>query len=75
MKVPVNRIWKGKTPLIYAAQYGKSTKVIQQLIDAGAKTELRDSSGKMAFDYAKLNDSLEHDNSYWLLNSAPESAK
>lgn len=75
MKVPVNRIWKGKTPLIYAAQYGKSTKVIQQLIDAGAKTELRDSSGKMAFDYAKLNDSLEHDNSYWLLNAAPESAK
>jgi len=75
MKVPVNRIWKGKTPLIYAAQYGKSTKVIQQLIDAGAKTELRDSSGKMAFDYAKLNDSLEHDDSYWLLNSAPESAK
>lgn len=75
MKVPVNRIWKGKTPLIYAAQYGKSTKIIQQLIDAGAKTELRDSSGKMAFDYAKLNDSLEHDNSYWLLNSAPESAK
>ena len=66
--VAINRIWKGKTPLMYAAQYSTSTEIIQLLLDEGAKTTIRDSAGKTAFDYAKENRSLEHDATYWSLN-------
>ncbi len=66
--VAINRIWKGKTPLMYACQYSTSTEIIQLLLDQGAKTTIRDSSGKTAFDYAKENRALEHDSTYWILN-------
>ena len=66
--VAINRIWKGKTPLMYACHYSTSTEIIQLLLDQGAKASIRDSSGKTAFDYAKENRSLEHDASYWALN-------
>ena len=66
--VAINRIWKGKTPLMYACHYSTSTEIIQLLLDQGAKTSIRDSSGKTAFDYAKENRALEHDASYWALN-------
>ncbi|MBQ0040014.1 MAG: ankyrin repeat domain-containing protein [Treponema sp.] len=68
MKVPLNRLWKGQTPLMYAAQYGTSTEVIKQLLDAGADPELLSDKGKSAFDYAKNNKRLPHDDTYWSLN-------
>lgn len=69
-EIQLNRIWKGKTPLMYAAEYGSSTSVIQQLLDNGAKPGIKDTEGKTAFDYAKTNSRLKHDNTYWALNSS-----
>lgn len=69
-EIQINRIWKGKTPLMYAAEYGSSTSVIQQLLDNGAKPGIKDAEGKTAFDYAKTNSRLKHDNTYWALNSS-----
>lgn len=68
--IPLNRLWKGETPLMYAAQYARSTEVIQQLLEAGAKPEFQDENGKTAFDYAKANKCLPHDDVYWSLNGA-----
>ena len=68
--IQVNRIWKGKTPLMYAAQFGTSNQVIQLLLDSGAKPGLNDAEGKTAFDYARENLNLERDNTFWALNSS-----
>ena len=70
MGIPLNRLWKGQTPLMYAAQYGKSTLVLKQLIDAGANPALQDENGNTAFEYAKANKNLAHDDIYWSLNGA-----
>lgn len=70
MDIPLNRIWKGKTPLMYACQYASSNAVIKQLLDAGARPGIQDASGKTAFDYAKLNTNLVRDDIYWSLNSS-----
>lgn len=70
MGIPLNRIWKGKTPLMYAAQYCNSTDVIQLLLDNDAKPGIQDLEGKTAFDYAKKNNQLEHNDTYWSLNSS-----
>ena len=70
MGIPLNRLWKGQTPLMYAAQYGKSTLVLKQLIDAGANLALQDENGNTAFEYAKANKNLAHDDIYWSLNGA-----
>ena len=69
MGVSVNRVWKGKTPLMYAAQYSDSTAVIGLLIQAGAKPGTQNVEGKTAFDFAKGNSRLAHDDIYWSLNS------
>ncbi len=68
-EIPVNRLWNGKTALMYACQYGQDTAIIKQLIDAGANTRIQDENGKTAFDYAKINRGLAHDDIYWSLNS------
>jgi ankyrin repeat protein len=68
MAIPVNHTWQGTTPLIYAAQHASSTQIIKLLLDFGAKTSIRDVAGKTAFDYAKENKSLAHDEIYWSLN-------
>ena len=70
MDIPLNRIWKGKTPLMYACQYASSNAVIKQLLDAGARPGIQDANGKTAFDYAKLNTNLVRDDIYWSLNSS-----
>ena len=70
MGVPVNRMWKGETPLMYASQYSASTAVIKLLLENGAKTSIKDAEGKTAFDYAKLNSKLPHDDTFWALNSS-----
>ncbi len=69
MGVPLNIKWKGQTPLMYAAKYGKSTELLKQLLDLGAKTDVTDDDGKTAFDYAKENKKLEHDDIFWSLNA------
>ncbi|MCR4741483.1 MAG: ankyrin repeat domain-containing protein [Treponema sp.] len=66
--IPLNAFYAGKTPLMYAAQYGKSTKVLRLLLENEAITSLRSTEGKTAFDYASENKNLEHDEIYWQLN-------
>jgi len=67
--VPLNSYYQGKTPLMYAAMYGNSTKAIKLLIDNDASTTKRSTEGKTAFDYAVKNTSLTHDKYYWALNN------
>ena len=66
--IPLNSFYNGKTPLMYAAQYCSSTIVIKKLLDYGAGTSIRSADGKTAFDYAKENPTLPHDDIYWMLN-------
>lgn len=66
--VPLNTFYNGKTPLMYAAQYSSSTKIIKRLMEAGASTSIRSTEGKTAFDYAQENNMLSHDDIYWSLN-------
>lgn len=42
----------GKTPLMVAARAGKEA-IVAALLDAGAKTGMKDASGKTALDYAR----------------------
>lgn len=67
--IPLNTYYNGKTPLMYAAQYANSTKMIRLLLENNAKTTIHSKDGKTAFDYAKTNSNLEHDNVYWALNN------
>lgn len=69
MDISLNRIWKGKTPLMYACQYSDSTAVIGLLLEKGAKTNITDKDGYTAFEYAKQNTKLVHDDIYWSLNA------
>ena len=69
MSIPINRIYRGKTALMHACQYATSTEIIKLLLDYGAKSSIRDADGKTAFDYAKENKNLSHDEIYWGLNS------
>lgn len=66
--IPLNSFYNGKTPLMYAAQYASSTKILKILLDNNAITTLRSTDGKTAFDYAKENINLKHDSIYWSLN-------
>lgn len=67
--LPLNILFDGKTPLMYAAAYGNSTKVIKMLLDYDASVTLRSTEGKTAFDYASNNKNLAHDDFYWALNT------
>jgi len=67
--LPVNILFEGKTPLMYAAAYGNSTKVIRKLLEYDASVTIRSSEGKTAFDYASANKALIHDDAYWALNT------
>ena len=66
--IPLNTFYKGKTPLMYAAQYSSSTSIIARLIEEGAVTTIRSTDGKTAFYYAQENKKLEHDEIFWSLN-------
>ena len=66
--VPLNVLYEGKTPLMYAASFGNSTKLIKMLLDNQASPTLRSTEGKTAFDYAMKNNNLAHDETYWALN-------
>ena len=66
--VKINALYKGKTPLMYAAQYYESTDVIKLLLDKGADPYIISSEKKNAFSYAKENAKIVHDAVYWSLN-------
>jgi len=68
--LPLNASYDGKTPLMYACESNKDTKIIKWLLDNGAKTNYRTSGGITAFDLAKENKNLPHDKIYWSLNSS-----
>ena len=68
MAVPVNAFYEGKTPLMYAAQFGNSTNILRILIENNAVVGIRSTEGKTAFEYAKDNKNLKHDTVYWALN-------
>lgn len=68
-RVPINRYWEGKTPLMYAAQSCRGTKVLTALLDNGAIANLTSTEGKKAFDYANANNNMPHDEVFWSLNS------
>ena len=67
--VPLNRFHEGKTPLMYAAEYATSTKVIKLLLDNGAISSIRNPHGKTAFNFAETNTLIPHDEIYWSLNT------
>lgn len=66
--IPLNSYIDGKTPLMYAAQFSTSTKVIKYLVDNGAITTVRSIEGKTALDYALANNGLERNSDFWTLN-------
>ena len=66
--IPLNVFYQGKTPLMYAAAFSKSTSVIKMLLQNGAQTQIRSMDGKTAFDYARENKALPQDEYYWALN-------
>lgn len=66
--IPLNSFYQGKTPLMYAAYYTNSTKVLKLLLESGAQPEIRSTEGKTAFDYALENKALSHDEYFWALN-------
>ncbi|MBQ5384845.1 MAG: ankyrin repeat domain-containing protein, partial [Treponema sp.] len=57
--IPVNMVWKGKTPLMYACEYTNSLEVIRMLIEHGADISAKDENGKSALDYALSNQKLD----------------
>ena len=67
--VSLNSYYEGKTPLMYAAQYGNSTKALMVLMENDASTVSRSTEGKTAFDYASQNSNLARDKAYWALNN------
>lgn len=64
----LNSMYRGKTPLMYAAEYYESTDVIKLLLEKGADPYIISSEKKNAFSYAKENSKLIHDSVYWSLN-------
>lgn len=65
---PLNTYYEGKTPLMYAAQFTQTTKVLKLLLDYGAKPKARSTEGKTVFEYASENKTLPHDDVFWSLN-------
>lgn len=64
----LNTMYKGKTPLMYAAEYYESTDVIKLLLENGADPYIISAEKKNAFSYAKENTKIIHDSVYWSLN-------
>lgn len=64
----LNALYKGKTPLMYAAENYESTAVIKLLLDNGADPYIISAEKKNAFGYAKENTKIVHDSIYWSLN-------
>jgi len=50
-KIDLESTCSGKTALMYAAKYG-NTSIVEQLINAGAKMDVKSKKGRTAMDYA-----------------------
>ncbi len=72
--LPVNALYNGKTPLMYAAETNRSTTTIQYLLSKGAAVSAKNNQGKKAFDFAKENKRLPHNEIYWSLNNSDSGA-
>ncbi len=70
--IPLNTAYEGKTALMYAAESNKDTKTLEWLLSKGAKKTYRTRNGMTAFDFAKQNKKLPHDEIYWTLNISGE---
>lgn len=70
--IPLNASYEGKTALMYAAESNKDTKTLEWLLSKGAKKTYRTRNGMTAFDFAKQNKKLPHDEIYWTLNISGE---
>lgn len=70
--IPLNAAYEGKTALMYAAESNKDTKTLAWLLSKGAKKTYRTRNGMTAFDFAKQNKKLPHDEIYWTLNISGE---
>ncbi len=66
--VPLNIYLDGRTPLMYAAKYGKSAEILEILVENNAATELRSAEGKTALDYAMENPRLDTEKIHRILN-------
>lgn len=67
--ININSPYNGKTPLMHAAEYNKSTDTIAWLLKNGAKTTYKTATGMTAFDYAKENKKLPRNDIFWKLNT------
>ncbi len=56
--VDLEKVCSTKTPLMYAVKYG-SLEIAKALIEAGAKLDTENSSGRTALDYAKKYEQKE----------------
>lgn len=65
----VNQFYKGKTPLMYAAESNTGTECISLLLEKGADKKMLSSDYKDAYYYASLNPNLPHNEVYWSLNN------
>ncbi len=70
--IPLNAAYDGKTALMYAAESNKDTKILSWLLNRGAKKTYKTRNGMTAFDFAKQNKRLPHDEIYWSLNLSGE---
>jgi ankyrin repeat protein len=66
--LPLNQIYNGKTPLMYAAENNTDTKIISFFLESGASSDICTSEGKTAYGFASANSQLPHDSIYWQLN-------
>jgi len=66
--VPLNIYLDGRTPLMYAAKYGKSAEILEILVENNAAAGLRSAEGKTAFDYAMENPRLDTEEVHRILN-------
>lgn len=70
--ININSSFNGKTPLMYAAENSKDTKIIEFLLQKGAKISYKTENGQTAFDFARKNKNLPHNEVYWKLNTLGE---
>lgn len=67
--VPLNVPYNGKTPLMVACETNKNTDIIEWLLKNGAsKYQIETTTGRTAYDYAKKNRKLKHNDVFWSLN-------
>ena len=70
--IAINAPYEGKTPLMYAAETNTSTATLKWLLEHGARTRYKTTTGQTAFDFARTNRQLPKDDVYWSLNTGAQ---